>query len=347
MERRKTRGIQVGSIIIGDNNPIVVQSMCKTDTKDVKATVAQIKELEEAGCEIVRVAVPDMDSIDAFKEIKKQANIPVVADIHFNHKIAVESAKYADKLRINPGNIGSEEKLKEIIAAAKENNIPIRIGVNSGSLEKEFHEKYGFTAKAMVESALKQIKFFESMGFNNLIVSLKASDVPMTIEACKLFSEKSDYPLHIGITESGPSHSGTIKSSAGIASILNMGIGDTIRVSLTDNPVNEVRVAYEILQAMGLRTKNREIISCPTCGRTKVNLAEMAKKIDKATANLKKPVKIAVMGCAVNGPGEAKKADLGLAFGEKDALLFKKGEILRKVTEENAVEELLKEAEKL
>jgi (E)-4-hydroxy-3-methylbut-2-enyl-diphosphate synthase len=342
ISRKKTRVIKVGNVLIGGNNPISIQSMANTDTRDVSATVHQILELEKAGCDIIRAAVPDEQAAYALKDIRKRIHIPLVADIHFDYRLAVISAKFVDKLRINPGNIGSIDKVKKVVEAAKKRKLPIRIGVNLGSLNKESEKKFGLTAEAMVDSGLKEIKVLENLGFRDIAISLKASDILTTIKAYELFSSKSDYPLHIGITEAGTKFAGTIKSSIGIGSMLLNGIGDTIRVSLTDTPIEEVFVGKEILTSLGLK-KGRIIISCPTCGRTQIDLISIAKKIEEATKNIDKPIKIAVMGCIVNGPGEAKEADIGIAGGDKKAILFKKGKIIRTIPEDKIVEELLKE----
>jgi len=344
--RHNTRKVKVGKIFIGSNSPISIQSMCNTKTSDIKATLNQINELKEAGCEIIRVAVPDKESVEALRTIKENITLPLVADIHFDHNLAIASLKYADKIRINPGNIGSMDKVKEIIEAAKEYQKSIRIGINSGSLEQDLINKYGVNELSMVESCLRYIKFFEANDFYNIILSLKSSDVTTTIKAYQLISEKTDYPLHLGVTEAGTRFSGTIKSSVGIGSLLSQGIGDTIMVSLTDNPVEEVKAGFEILKSLNLRKFGREIISCPTCGRTKVNLIEIAKEIEEKTEHIKKPIKIAVMGCAVNGPGEAREADVGVAMGEK-SLIFSKGKIIAKVDNDDIILVLLEEIEKL
>src|SRR3989339_762922 len=280
--RRKSREVKIGSLRIGGINPIAVQSMCKTKTKDVAATIRQIKQLEEAGCEIIRLGIPDLESAKALKEIRKNISIPLVADIHFDYKLAVESAKYADKLRINPGNIGSPEKVKAVVDSAKDFGIPIRIGVNSGSIERDLVEKYGLTAEAMAESALRHVKILEELGFYDIVVSLKASDVARTIEAYEMIAYKTEYPLHLGITEAGTSYSGIIKSSIGIGALLSRGIGDTIRVSLTEDPVEEVKVAYDILKALEIRRKGLNLISCPTCGRTEIDSIKLAKEVEAA-----------------------------------------------------------------
>ncbi|MEW6457367.1 MAG: flavodoxin-dependent (E)-4-hydroxy-3-methylbut-2-enyl-diphosphate synthase [Acidobacteriota bacterium] len=342
--RRKTRKIYVGSVPIGGDAPISVQSMTKTDTRNVKETLSQIFRLKEAGCEIVRVSVPDKESVRALKEIKKESPLPVIADIHFNHRLALESIENgADCLRINPGNIGDKEKLKTIIKSAKNKEISIRIGINSGSLEKHILKKYGATtAEAMVESALNNIKFFEDMDFRDIKISIKASDVERTVKAYRLLGEKVDYPFHVGITEAGTYFSGTIKSSIGIGILLYEGIGDTIRVSLTSNPEEEVKVAWEILKSLGLRKRGVEIVSCPTCSRLEVNLIPIVSEIERRLANLDYPLHLAIMGCVVNGPGEASEAEIGLACGKGVGLIYRKGEIQKKVKEDEMIDELIK-----
>lgn len=341
--RKMTRKVRIGDRYIGGNEPILVQSMCNTDTRDVAATVNQIKELTDAGCEIIRVAVLDMEAAQAIGEIKKQISIPIVADIHFDYRLAIEAMKSgADKIRINPGNIGDIDRVKAVVDTAKERDIPIRVGVNGGSLAKRVIEKYGkVTVDGLVESAYEHVKLLEDLNFNNMVVSLKVSNVPDTIKAYKLLSEKCDYPLHIGVTEAGTLLGGTIKNSMGIGILLNEGIGDTLRVSLTSNPVDEVKVGWQILKGMGIRNKGVEFVSCPTCGRTKVNMLPIAERVEKAVENIDKNIKVAVMGCAVNGPGEASEADFGVACGDSCGLLFKKGEIIKKVPEEKIVEELI------
>jgi len=343
MTRKQTKEITIGNVKIGNNNPIAIQSMTNTLTKDIDKTIKQIHELEELGCEIVRVSVPDIESANALKEIKQNIKIPLVADIHFDYKLAIESAKYADKLRINPGNIGSEEKITEVINAAKEHNIPIRIGINLGSLEKDIEAKYGLTPIAMLESARKQIALLEKQDFHDIVVALKASDVPKTIEANRLFAKEFNYPLHIGITESGSLFSGTIKSSIGIAALLLEGIGDTIRVSLSTPPKEEVKVAKQILSSLKLRKFGVEITSCPTCARANIDVVNIAKELEEKTAKAKKPLHIAVMGCAVNGPGEAKEADLGIVGSKDECLFYKKGEMIRKLKESEIISRLMEE----
>ncbi|CDF57945.1 flavodoxin-dependent (E)-4-hydroxy-3-methylbut-2-enyl-diphosphate synthase [Thermobrachium celere] len=349
MNRRKTKKIKVGNIFVGGDAPITVQSMTNTDTRDVKSTVNQIKQLEKEGCEIIRVAVPDMEAVDAIKEIIKQIKIPLVADIHFDYRLAIKSLENGvNALRINPGNIGDENKVKEVVNAAKYYGVPIRVGVNSGSLEKELLEKYKRPCpQALVESALKNVEILEKYGFYDIVLSVKSSNVVEMVESYRLLSKNTDYPLHVGVTEAGTKFSGTVKSSIGIGALLLDGIGDTIRVSLTDDPVEEVRLGKEILQACGVRKFGVEIISCPTCGRTAIDLIGLANKIEKELKHINKPIKVAVMGCVVNGPGEAKEADIGIAGGKNEALIFKKGEIIKKVKEENIIEELINEINKL
>lgn len=347
--RNKTRQILVGTVPIGGDSPVSVQSMTKTDTRDIKATVAQIKALEEAGCEIIRIAVPDMDAAKAFGAIKQQATIPVIADIHFDWKLALEVIQQGvDGLRINPGNIGAKWKVEELVAAASANSIPIRIGVNAGSLSKKLLEKYTHpTPEALVESAAEHIEILERLNFSEIKVSLKASNVPTTVEAYRLFSKRFNYPLHIGISEAGPSFTGIIKSSVGLGILLSEGIGDTVRVSLSADPAEEVRVAYEILKSLRLREHGANIVSCPTCGRCEVDIRGLASKVEDLLRNIDKPVTVAVMGCVVNGPGEAKEADFGIAGGKGFGLLFRKGKMIRKVKEDELLEALLKEIEEL
>ena len=335
----------MGNLFIGGDAPITIQSMTNTKTSDVGATVKQIHALTEAGCDIVRIAVPDMDAARAGSEIKKQITIPLVADIHFDYKLALKSMENgADKIRINPGNIGSRERVKEVVAMAQSKGIALRIGVNSGSLEKELLQKYGHvTAEALVESALGHVRILEDLNFYNTVISIKSSDVRMALKAHQLLAERTDYPLHIGITEAGTLYRGTVKSAVGIGAILLSGIGDTIRVSLTGDPVEEVKAGKEILKACGLNKKGVVFVSCPTCGRTQINLIKIAEEVEKALENCDKPIKVAVMGCVVNGPGEAREADIGIAGGKDSAVIFKKGEILRKVPENQIVEALLEE----
>ncbi len=357
MHRMKTKTIHIGNRMIGGGNPILIQSMTNTKTEDVKATVEQIHRLERAGCEIVRCTVPTMEAALALKEIKKQISIPLVADIHFDYKMAVASIENgADKIRINPGNIGNREKVLAVVAAAKERDIPIRVGVNSGSLEKNLIEKYGgVTAEGIVESALDKVKMVEDMGYDNLVISVKSSDVLMCIRAHEILAGKTDYPLHVGITEAGTVFGGNVKSGVGLGIILYQGIGDTVRVSLTGDPVEEIRSAKLILGALGLRKGGIEVVSCPTCGRTKIDLIGLANQVERMTAEvlqeitdefpkgLPRDVKVAVMGCAVNGPGEAREADIGIAGGIGEGLLIKKGEVVKKLPEAELLSALKEE----
>lgn len=347
--RKQKRIVNIGGVKIGGDNPVAIQSMCNTDTRDVKATVNQILELENAGCEIIRVAVPDMVAAKAVADIKKQIHIPLVVDIHFDYRLALECMKNgADKVRINPGNIGDRDRVKQVVEMAKEREIPIRIGVNGGSLERELLQKYGgVTADALVESAMGHVAILDELNFNNVVVSIKISDVPKMLCAYRKFNEISDIPLHIGVTESGTLKGGTIKSAVGIGALLAEGIGDTMRVSLTANPVEEIYAAYDIQKVLGMRKTGAEIVSCPTCGRTQLDLISIANEVEKRAANIDKPIKIAVMGCAVNGPGEAREADIGIAGGKGEGLIFKKGEIIKKVPQDRLVDELMKEIETL
>ena len=345
MYRDNTNVVKIGNKIIGGGNPILIQSMTNTRTEDIVSTVKQIKDLEAVGCDIIRCTVPTMEAAIAIKEIKKQISIPLVADIHFDYRMAIAAMENgADKIRINPGNIGSIENIKAVVNVAKERNIPIRVGVNSGSLEKYLVEKYsGVTAEGIVESALYNVKNIEDLGYDNLVISIKSSDVMMCVRAHELIAEKTKYPLHVGITESGTIFSGSIKSSIGLGLILDKGIGDTIRVSLTDDPLEEIKAAKLILKTLGLRKGGIEVISCPTCGRTKIDLIGLAKKVEAMTAEFDLDIKVAVMGCVVNGPGEAKEADLGIAGGDGCGVLIKKGEIIKKVPESELLDELRKE----
>ncbi len=342
-----TKKIRIGNLFIGGGEDVKIQSMCNTRTKDVDATISQILSLEKLGCEIIRVAVPDEESAKAIEKIKEKIHIPLVADIHFDHRLALLSMERGvDKVRINPGNIGSEEGVRKVALMAKEKNIPIRIGVNSGSVEKELLAKYGHpTPEAMVESAKKHIDMLTKYDFYDICVSLKASSVPKTIESYRLFSEKYDYPLHLGVTEAGTLFGGAVKSAIGIGSLLSDGIGDTIRVSLTAEPEKEVMVAKEILKALELRRFGATLVSCPTCGRTSIGLIPLAKKVEEYISGIDKPITVAVMGCVVNGPGEAREADIGIAGGNGEGLIFKKGEIVKKVSEDSLFEELVKEIE--
>ena len=345
MYRDHTKVIQIGNRVIGGGNPILIQSMTNTKTEDVEATVAQILRLEEAGCEIVRCTVPTMEAALALKEIKKQIHIPLVADIHFDYKMAIAAMENgADKIRINPGNIGSIDRIKAVVDCAKERNIPIRIGVNSGSLEKELVAKYnGVTAEGIVESALDKVRIVEELGYDNLVVSIKSSDVMMCAKAHELIAEKCPYPLHVGITESGTVFSGNIKSSIGLGIILSQGIGDTIRVSLTGDPVEEIKTAKLVLRTLGLRKGGIEVVSCPTCGRTQIDLIKLANDVETLVAGIPLDIKVAVMGCVVNGPGEAKEADIGIAGGKGEGLLIKKGEIIKKIPEDQLLSTLKEE----
>lgn len=347
MEKRMTKEVHIGNRVIGGANPILIQSMTNTKTEDVKATVAQIQKLTKAGCDIIRCAVPTMEAAKALAEIKKQVEIPVVADIHFDYKLAIAAMENgADKIRINPGNIGSVDRVKAVVDVAKERNIPIRVGVNSGSLEKNLVEKYGgVTAEGIVESALDKVKIIEDMGYDNLVVSIKSSDVMMCVKAHELIADKTNHPLHVGITEAGTIISGNIKSSIGLGLILGQGIGDTIRVSLTGDPVEEIKSAKLILRTLGLRKGGIEVVSCPTCGRTKIDLIGLANQVETMVAEFPLNIKVAVMGCVVNGPGEAKEADLGVAGGIGEGLIIKKGEIYKKVPEEQLLDALRYELE--
>lgn len=349
MVRKKTRQISVGSVKIGGDAPISIQSMTKTDTRDVRRTIHQIRRLEEAGCDIVRVAVVDEEAARAIGRIKRRIRIPLIADIHFHAHLALKALAWgADGLRINPGNIGGREKLKQIVLEAKKREVPIRIGVNSGSIEKTFLERFGGpTAEAMVESALQTLAWMEDLGFCQIKVSLKASDVPRTVEAYRCFSRRSDYPLHVGVTEAGMGRGAIVKSAVGIGILLSEGIGDTLRVSLTGDPVEEVRVGCEILQALKIRRRGVEIVSCPTCGRCEVNLVPLVKQLEKAVERVSSPMTVAIMGCVVNGPGEAREADVGIAAGRGAGVLFKKGRVIRTVSEKEFVSALLREIETL
>lgn len=345
MHRYNTCPINIGPVRVGGGSPVSVQSMTNTDTRDVDSTVAQIRDLAAAGCEIVRVAVPDREAAEALKGIKRQVVIPLIADIHFDYRLALAALEAGvDGLRINPGNIGGREKVRAVVDACRDKHVPIRIGVNAGSLEKDLLQSYGGpTAEAMVESAWRHIRILEELNYREIKVSLKSSDVSLMIAAYKMLADKSNYPLHVGVTESGTVQSGTIKSAVGIGALLAMGIGDTIRVSLTGHPVHEVRVGYEILKALGLRQRGIELISCPTCGRTQLDIISIAQRVEALLSKVDKPLKVAVMGCVVNGPGEASHADVGIAGGKGEGLIFRKGRILRKVPEERLVDELVRE----
>jgi (E)-4-hydroxy-3-methylbut-2-enyl-diphosphate synthase len=349
MERRLTRSINIGGVQIGGGAPVVVQSMTKTPTQDVAATVRQIGRLMDAGCELVRLAVPDMEAANALTRIKSQVALPLIADIHFDYRIALAAIdKGIDGLRLNPGNIGGKKEIQQIVSAARARAIPIRIGVNAGSLGREILKKYGHpTPEAMVESALNHVRILEDLGFHNIKISLKSSDVLQTVSAYRLLSEKVDYPLHVGVTEAGTLISGTVKNSLGIGLLLSEGIGDTIRVSLTHDPVDEVKVAYEILKALGLRQRGLEIISCPTCGRCEIDLVALAEEVENAVGHITTPLKVAIMGCVVNGPGEAREADVGIAGGRGQGTLFKKGKVVKKVAESELARVLIQEVKRM
>lgn len=340
--------VKVGPLLLGGNNPVRVQSMCDTDTQDVKKTVKQILSLEKEGCEIIRVAVPDMIAARAIGKIKKQIHIPLVADIHFDHKLAIEAVKQGiDKVRINPGNIGSISKVKEVVSACKANGVPIRIGVNAGSLEKDLLDKYGISPKAAVESCLRHVRILENLKFRDILLSIKFSDVPRMIEAYRILAKKVSYPLHLGVTEAGTSYLGTIKNAIGIGILLNEGIGATIRVSITAPPEEEIKACWAILKTLELRKRGAELISCPTCGRTEIDLLSLANKVEKALSKIDKPIKVAVMGCVVNGPGEAREADIGIAGGKKAGAIFVKGKIIKTVSEKKILPTLLEEIKKI
>lgn len=349
MERRKTNKVKVGNLYIGGDAPVSVQSMLNKPAHDIEASVKQAVELEKAGCQIIRGAIPDMDAVKLIPALKEAVSAPIVADIHFDYRLAIEAvAAGVDKVRINPGNIGSDDRVKAVVDACKSRNIPIRIGVNSGSVEKEILAKYGApTPEAMAESAMYHASLLEKFDFNDIVISIKSSSVENMIKAYELVAERCSYPLHLGVTEAGTARMGLIKSSAGIGSLLMHGIGDTIRVSLTDDPVNEVYAGLDILKALGLKSDSVQIVSCPTCGRTKIDLIKVANEVEQALKDCDKKIKVAVMGCVVNGPGEAREADIGIAGGDGCAMLFKKGEILRKIDEKDIVSELLKEIELL
>ena len=345
MHREQTKVIHIGDRVIGGGSPILIQSMTNTKTEDVETTVAQILRLEQAGCEIIRCTVPTIEAAHAIRQIKSQIHIPLVADIHFDYKMAIAAIENgADKIRINPGNIGSRDKVAEVVSAAKERNVPIRVGVNSGSLERELVEKYdGVTAEGIVESAMDKVGIIEDLGYDNLVISIKSSDVLMCVHAHEMLAEKTDYPLHVGITESGTVQSGNIKSAIGLGIILNQGIGDTIRVSLTGDPAEEIKSAKLILRTLGLRKGGIEVVSCPTCGRTCIDLIGLANQVEEMVADIPLDIKVAVMGCAVNGPGEAKEADIGIAGGLGEGLLIRHGEIVKKVPEEQLLDTLREE----
>jgi (E)-4-hydroxy-3-methylbut-2-enyl-diphosphate synthase len=343
--RRETRKIHIGNVAVGGDSPIVVQSMCSTDTRDVHATLQQISRLAEVGCEIIRLAVLDDKAVEALKVIKKEAQIPLIADIHFDHRLALGALRAGvDGLRINPGNIGGEKAVARVVRAAAERNVPIRIGVNSGSLDKDLHQRYGgATPEAMVESALRQIQLLESLQFHEIKISLKSSDVMTMVESYRLLADRVPYPFHLGVTEAGTPISGTAKSAVGIGLLLAEGIGDTIRVSLTSDPIDEIKAAYEILRALKLRERGVEVISCPTCGRCEIDIIGLTHEVERRLLTIKTPLKIAIMGCVVNGPGEAKEADVGIAGGRGQGILFKKGEVVEKLPEGDLVPRLLEE----
>ena len=341
--RRNSRKVKVGKLYIGGDAPITVQSMTTTDTTDVKATIDQIHGLQDVGCDIIRVSAPTMEAAKALKEIKENISIPLVVDIHFDYRIALEAVKYVDKLRINPGNIGNPDKVEMVVKSCRDYGVPMRIGVNLGSLERDLFEKYGYAPEAMVESAMRHVKILEDLGFYDTIVSLKASDVPRMVKAYKLFAEKTDYPLHLGVTEAGSKIPGTVKSAMGMGMLLSEGIGDTIRVSLSEDPREEVKVGKHILRTLGLRNDGVQVTSCPTCARTEIDVIKMVEELENATEKIKKPIKVAVMGCAVNGPGESRKADLGIVGAPGNHLLYKDGKIVRRVNDNEIMEVLLKE----
>lgn len=345
MKRRSSKKLSIGKVKIGGNNKIAIQSMLNIPPENIKQNVLQAKELKNAGCDILRIAVPDNDALKTLSRIKEKVDIPLVADIHFDYKLAIESIKAgADKIRINPGNIGSEEKIEAVVKACFNKNIPIRIGVNSGSIEKDILKKYSHpTAEAMCESAMYNVRLLEKFGFNDIAISVKSSSVTQTIDAYRLVAKECDYPLHIGVTEAGTNSVGIVKSSIGIGSLLADGIGDTIRVSLTSNPINEIITGINILKALDLKNEGITIVSCPTCGRTKINLIKIANEAEELLKNIKKNIKVAIMGCAVNGPGEAREADIGIAGADGYGVIFKKGKIIKKVSEESLLQELLEE----
>ena len=348
-KRVKTKTVRIGNRVIGGGNPVLIQSMTNTKTEDAAATAAQIQALTAAGCDIVRCAVPTKEAAEALTEIKKQISIPLVADIHFDYKLALAAVAHgADKIRINPGNIGSEDRVRAVVDACRERNLPIRVGVNSGSLEKDLLEKYGgVTAEGLVESALHQAAVIEDMGYDNLVISIKSSDVPMCVKAHELIADRTDHPLHVGITEAGTLYSGTIKSAVGLGIILHEGIGDTIRVSLTGDPLEEVKAAKRILKTLGLRKGGVEVVSCPTCGRTQIDLISLANQVENMVQDIPLDIKVAVMGCVVNGPGEAREADIGIAGGKGEGLLIKNGEIVRKIPENRLLTALREELERM
>lgn len=341
--RRKSRKIKIGNLFIGGNAPVTIQSMTTTDTTDVKATIEQIHGLEDVGCDIVRVSAPTMEAAKALKEIRENINIPLVVDIHFDYRIALEAVKNVDKLRINPGNIGNPDKVQQVVKACKDFQVPMRIGVNLGSLERELFEKHGYSPEAMVESAMRHLKILEELDFYDTIVSLKASDVPRMVKAYRLFAEKTDYPIHLGVTEAGSKLPGAIKSAMGMGMLLSEGIGDTLRVSLSEDPKEEVKVGKQILRALGLRNDGVQVTSCPTCARTEIDVIKLVEQLENATEKIKKPVHIAIMGCAVNGPGESRKSDIGIVGAPGNHLLYKDGKIVKRINDNEIYEVLLKE----
>ena len=341
--RRKSRKVKVGKLFIGGNAPITIQSMTTTDTTDAKATIEQIHGLEDVGCDIIRVSAPTMEAARALKEIKENINIPLVVDIHFDYRIALEAVKNVDKLRINPGNIGNPDKVQQVVKACKDYQVPMRIGVNLGSLEKDLFDKHGYSPEAMVESAMRHVRILEDLDFYDTIVSLKASDVPRMVKAYKLFAEKTDYPIHLGVTEAGSKLPGAIKSAMGMGMLLSEGIGDTLRVSLSEDPKEEVKVGKQILRALGLRNDGVQVTSCPTCARTEIDVIKLVEQLENATEKIKKPVHVAIMGCAVNGPGESRKADIGIVGAPGNHLLYKDGKIVKRVNDNEIYEVLLKE----
>ena len=343
LQRRKSRKVKVGKLFIGGDASIPIQSMTTTDTTDVKKTLEQIHGLEEVGCDIIRVSAPTMDAAKALKEIRENISIPLVVDIHFDYRIALEAVKYVDKVRINPGNIGNIDKVQQVVKACKDYNVPIRIGVNLGSFEKDLYEKYGYASGAMVESAMRHVKILEDLDFYNTIVSLKASDVPRMVQAYRLFAQKTDYPIHLGVTEAGSKLPGAIKSAMGMGMLLSEGIGDTIRVSLSEDPKEEVKAGKLILRSLGLRNDGVQVTSCPTCARTQIDVIKLVEEIENETDKIKKPIHVAIMGCAVNGPGESKKADLGIVGAPGNHLLYKNGQIVRRINDSEIKEVLLKE----
>lgn len=346
--RRRSLQVKVGRVTLGGDAPVRVQSMTKADTHDVAATVEQVRRLEEAGCEIVRLAVPDEGAVRALRDVRKEVDVPIVADIHFDHRLALGALEAgADKLRINPGNIGSRDKVEAVARAAKERGVPIRVGVNSGSIRRDFLKKYGPTAEAMVESALEEVKILEEVGFQDIVISLKASDVPRTVRAYELIADRVPYPLHIGITEAGTVRSGSVRSAVGLGILLWEGIGDTVRVSLSGDPVEEVRVAYEILKSLDLRRRGAKVVACPACGRAEIDVASLAERVERALEGLERPLTVAVMGCVVNGPGEAKEADVGVAGGRRGGVVFREGKVVRRVEEGEIFDALMEEIGKI